>query len=145
VRHPAEIVRRHNQLVAIWKGDCDCPGLCPGVDPETDLWLMTAINALAWAAGEDDCDFAQALNRIDLTAPGPNGLLVRQPELREVVILDAAGRPARVLPDGHHEEMECEVCGCTEFSACRTPEGPCHWVSPNLCSGCAEKETKGAA
>lgn len=31
--------------------------------------------------------------------------------------------------------MACEVCGCTEHTAC---PGPCHWVSlnPPICSSC---------
>lgn len=29
----------------------------------------------------------------------------------------------------------CEVCGCTENAACA---GGCHWVTPGLCSACAE-------
>lgn len=33
--------------------------------------------------------------------------------------------------------MKCEVCGCTDSNACMTPSGPCHWVRPGLCSGCA--------
>ncbi len=37
--------------------------------------------------------------------------------------------------------VECRVCGCTEFDACIT-EGmvPCHWVEPDLCSACVDKE-----
>jgi hypothetical protein len=34
--------------------------------------------------------------------------------------------------------MTCRICGCTDFEACRTEEGPCYWVSENLCSECAE-------
>lgn len=33
----------------------------------------------------------------------------------------------------------CRVCGCTETRACCGPETgwqPCHWVGPDLCSGC---------
>jgi hypothetical protein len=31
----------------------------------------------------------------------------------------------------------CRVCGCTDESACPTPDGNgCHWVGPDLCSQC---------
>lgn len=32
---------------------------------------------------------------------------------------------------------ECVLCGCGEYSACEGALGNCHWVAPNLCSGCA--------
>lgn len=38
------------------------------------------------------------------------------------------------------KERHCRVCGCTEFSACQTPEGPCHWVEEDLCSACSGKK-----
>lgn len=41
--------------------------------------------------------------------------------------------------------MTCELCGCTDFAACQTPEGPCHWVAANLCSACATVEDVQAA
>jgi len=31
----------------------------------------------------------------------------------------------------------CRICGCTDEIACETPDGPCHWVEPDLCSACA--------
>jgi hypothetical protein len=31
----------------------------------------------------------------------------------------------------------CRVCGCTDDNACITAAGPCWWVGPSLCSGCA--------
>ncbi len=34
---------------------------------------------------------------------------------------------------------KCRVCACTEFSACSTDEGFCHWVEPDLCSACVGK------
>lgn len=39
----------------------------------------------------------------------------------------------------HH----CIGCGCTEFQACATPEGPCYWLVPpesglGLCSECEQ-------
>ena len=30
----------------------------------------------------------------------------------------------------------CARCGCTDAEACLTPEGPCTWVAPGLCSAC---------
>jgi len=27
----------------------------------------------------------------------------------------------------------CRECGCTQASACRTPDRPCSWVEPDLC------------
>lgn len=35
--------------------------------------------------------------------------------------------------------MKCRVCGCTDERACL---GGCYWVEPELCSRCADKETK---
>src|SRR4030042_4318690 len=32
--------------------------------------------------------------------------------------------------------MQCKVCGCTEDKPCVTPEGPCHWAMPGICSEC---------
>ncbi len=37
-------------------------------------------------------------------------------------------------------ELSCRVCHCTDSQACMTNDGPCHWVEPDLCSGCAGKE-----
>lgn len=34
----------------------------------------------------------------------------------------------------------CRVCGCTDSTPCQTPDGPCHWVEPDLCSACVGKE-----
>ena len=34
----------------------------------------------------------------------------------------------------------CRVCGCMEFSACLTEDGPCYWAEPDLCSACVGKE-----
>lgn len=31
---------------------------------------------------------------------------------------------------------KCKVCGCDELHACRGADGPCSWVSINLCSRC---------
>ncbi len=36
----------------------------------------------------------------------------------------------------------CKVCGCTEDNACMTPDGPCYWVEPDLCSTCAADEAE---
>ena len=34
---------------------------------------------------------------------------------------------------------KCRVCGCTNAKACIDNDGvPCHWVSEDLCSACAE-------
>lgn len=33
--------------------------------------------------------------------------------------------------------QRCRGCGCTDFKACVTESGPCYWVEPGLCSGCA--------
>lgn len=39
----------------------------------------------------------------------------------------------------------CEVCGCTNDSACMTSAGPCHWVGASLCSACAYELLKDPA
>lgn len=30
----------------------------------------------------------------------------------------------------------CVFCGCSNLRACQTPEGPCFWVLPRVCSRC---------
>ena len=37
------------------------------------------------------------------------------------------------------DEGQCRVCGCDEWNACFTDNGPCHWVEghDSLCSACA--------
>lgn len=35
--------------------------------------------------------------------------------------------------------MTCRICGCNDFNACMTPDGPCCWVEPGLCSACQER------
>lgn len=37
------------------------------------------------------------------------------------------------------EEPACQVCGCTDAQAC---EGGCMWVTPTLCSRCAQADTE---
>jgi hypothetical protein len=32
----------------------------------------------------------------------------------------------------------CSECGCTNTTPCVTAGVPCHWVSDDLCSACAE-------
>lgn len=37
--------------------------------------------------------------------------------------------------------MRCVACGCTDYRACMTEDGPCYWVelSAPVCSGCASR------
>lgn len=42
------------------------------------------------------------------------------------------------LPD--FTKRKCRSCSCTQNNACMTEDGPCWWVAPDLCSGCAAKE-----
>ncbi len=42
--------------------------------------------------------------------------------------------------DENQAIRRCRVCGCCDYQACMTEDGPCHWVEPDLCSGCAGKE-----
>lgn len=37
------------------------------------------------------------------------------------------------------QEQSCRACGCTEETACETPDGPCSWAEPDLCSRCAPR------
>lgn len=87
---------------------------------------------------------------------GPNMLVVRGIEGRTVVVVceaDAGGHLR--LRDYANEELvqildaapyetappqRCRVCGCMEFSACMTEDGPCYWAEPDLCSACVGKE-----
>lgn len=41
-----------------------------------------------------------------------------------------------------HPETEwiCRGCGCTQYRACETEDGPCRWAEPGLCSACAANE-----
>lgn len=52
--------------------------------------------------------------------------------------LDADGNPIELPQDTG--QRHCRQCGCTDAQACMTDDGPCHWVEPDLCSGCAGKE-----
>ena len=35
-------------------------------------------------------------------------------------------------------EPECKVCGCSEYDPCWDGWAACHWVAPDLCSGCRD-------
>ena len=40
----------------------------------------------------------------------------------------------------------CAGCGCTQHDACLDDHGVgCHWVAPDLCSGCEERATSSPA
>ncbi|TCX51968.1 MULTISPECIES: Cas9 inhibitor AcrIIA9 family protein [unclassified Dehalobacter] len=39
-------------------------------------------------------------------------------------------------------EQKCRVCGCSNESACMTEEGACYWVESDLCSACADENSK---
>lgn len=45
------------------------------------------------------------------------------------------GGHAPILAEPELPEPACRVCGCTHHHPC---EGGCHWVSPGLCSRCAQ-------
>jgi|SoiMethySBSTD1v2_1073268.scaffolds.fasta_scaffold06035_31 hypothetical protein len=32
--------------------------------------------------------------------------------------------------------LRCKACGCSELQACMTEDGPCWWITDELCSGC---------
>lgn len=32
----------------------------------------------------------------------------------------------------------CRICACTDDNACVTETGPCHWITEDLCSACAD-------
>lgn len=36
--------------------------------------------------------------------------------------------------------QRCRVCGCSDFDACMTDDGPCWWVEEDLCSGCDDSD-----
>lgn len=50
--------------------------------------------------------------------------------------------------DAWDDGRSCRKCGCTELNACLVQSpfgGPvegCSWAEPDLCSACAEPETK---
>jgi hypothetical protein len=52
----------------------------------------------------------------------------------------AMAKEARVLDPNH--PRACKHCGCTDAKACQTPDGPCCWISADVCSApaCVAKE-----
>ena len=42
----------------------------------------------------------------------------------------------RFLESQGEKIFRCRVCGCTDFRACKTEAGTCHWVTDDLCSAC---------
>lgn len=40
------------------------------------------------------------------------------------------------------EDRRCRVCHCTSAFACVTIDGPCHWVSKDLCSRCRTNQRR---
>lgn len=49
--------------------------------------------------------------------------------------LEALNAPPAIVP----AVQTCRVCGCTDHKACVIPgAGACWWVTPNLCSFCAD-------
>ena len=40
---------------------------------------------------------------------------------------------------GKENVQVCRICGCSQFRACKTKDGPCFWVSPDLCSACLKE------
>ena len=43
---------------------------------------------------------------------------------------------AKRRPTSAYVMRQCRECGCTDDHACLTSRGPCHWVSPTMCSAC---------
>jgi hypothetical protein len=41
--------------------------------------------------------------------------------------------PDDFSPDDLQPGVSCQVCGCTDTTAC---EPPCFWVAPGVCSAC---------
>ena len=44
------------------------------------------------------------------------------------------------LPGPESSERKCSSCGCSDYDACMTSDGPCWWVAVDLCSACARKQ-----
>jgi hypothetical protein len=59
--------------------------------------------------------------------------------LTPTAVVDLAGDwPTVVTGELPSLPDTCEVCACTDEAACATPDGPCGWERPGLCSACAE-------
>ena len=72
------------------------------------------------------------------------GDAVIQETPRPLVVPDACDGPA--FCDDWQQDGDCascpllktcRICGCTPEHACTTADGPCYWVTNDLCSGCA--------
>lgn len=57
------------------------------------------------------------------------------------VMAEAMVVPGRIALAQSTKRRHCRVCGCGEFTACRTEvdgvEVPCSWAKPDLCTACA--------
>ena len=93
-----------------------------------------------WTIGQDEDDFLNVemykdffleLERL-LNYLSPGAVYCITPTTEEIArAIAAQNEPAT------HGSQRCRVCGCTEITPCNTPEGPCFWVEPDLCSACA--------
>lgn len=61
------------------------------------------------------------------------------------VAWESMARELKALGAG--ADRACRYCGCTQARACETPEGPCHWISGEVCSAptCREKHERAIA
>lgn len=88
--------------------------------------------------GKDGCQTTQFYS--------PNSVYCISPTTEDIARAVAAqSEPAPVFPwEMRRLELaniqRCRVCGCTETTPCQTPDGPCYWVEPDLCSSCASAE-----
>ena len=71
-----------------------------------------------------------------LTALIDKNLILRCPH-GTLMFNDDREREARELYAQATGEEACAKCGCTQTWAC---DGGCWWISPNLCSTCADSE-----
>ncbi|HEY1753705.1 MAG TPA: hypothetical protein VGG29_20780 [Caulobacteraceae bacterium] len=56
----------------------------------------------------------------------------------ELAVAMALSAGADIEAAHHMGERHCRVCGCTQLTACRGPDGPCAWVpGEDLCTVCA--------
>lgn len=85
-----------------------------------------------------------------LKPPPPHGGMFVSAELLEMPVMvdpDMSGLEVGTtlreviedLKEQSQVQRKCRVCGCTQNKACRTADGPCHWVEPDLCSACVNK------
>ncbi|WEV72130.1 hypothetical protein [Bifidobacterium sp. ESL0790] len=112
-----------------------CPE-CGGKVKADDASYMRVI-------GEDSirfvcarCGFAMNLRFQEYTDSWDDGIRLQACIAEFNRIVNSLHTPRHPLAS----RRRCRVCGCDDLHACQWITGPCHWVEPDLCSACADKQ-----